>query len=97
MNILSQQLQEPIVHSEWRLMGSSAQKKVSARFSQRVEILKGMGQADDGLSRGIRRVDYLLNRVGFVGIKKDDRTINDLVGDIDISNAWLLVLGERSR
>jgi hypothetical protein len=78
-------------------MGSSAQKKVAARYGQRVELLKAMGQADDGLSRGIRRVDYLLNRVGFVGIKQDERTISSLVGDIDISNAWLLVLGERSR
>jgi hypothetical protein len=78
-------------------MGSSAQKKVAARFSQRVELLKAMGQADDGLSRGIRRVDYVLNRGGFVGIKQDERTISSLVGDIDISNAWLLVLGVRSR
>jgi hypothetical protein len=78
-------------------MGSSAQKKVSARFSQRIELLKAMGQADDGLSRGIRRVDFVLNRVGFVGIKHDDKTITDLIGDIDISNAWLLVLGERTK
>lgn len=95
MNFLYQQLQEPIVHSEWRLMGSSAQKKVTARFNQRVELLKAMGQADAG--RGIRRVDFVLNRVGFVGIKQDEKTITDLVGDIDISNAWLLVLAERSR
>jgi hypothetical protein len=78
-------------------MGSSAQKKVAARFNQRLDLLKAMGQADDGLSRGIRRVDFVLNRVGFVGIKQDERAITDLVGDIDISNAWLLVLGERER
>lgn len=92
---IHQQLAEPIIHSEWRLMGGSAQKKVTQRFTQRMELLKSMGEPED--TRGIRRVDFVLNRTAFVGIKQDSKTISELVGDIDIPNAWLLVLGERSR
>ena len=87
------QLQESIIHSEWRLMGSSTQKKVTARYQIRSEQLRMQGKADEG--RGIRRVDYLLNRTAFVGLKQDPKAISDLVGDIDINNAWLLIVGER--
>jgi len=87
------QMQEPIIHSEWRLMGSSQQKKVTQRFRYRNELLRSAGKAED--TRGIRRVDYCLNKVAFVGLKHDDKAVKDLVGDIDISNAWILVLGER--
>lgn len=54
------QMQEPIIHSEWRLMGGTAQKKVTQRFRYRNEILKSQGKEED--TRGIRRVDYLLNK-----------------------------------
>jgi len=87
------QMQEPIIHSEWRLMGSSQQKKVAQRFRQRNELLRSMGREED--TRGIRRVDYCLNKVAFVGLKQDDAAVKELVGDIDITNAWILVLGER--
>lgn len=90
------QLQEPIIHSEWRLMGAgSLRNKVVQRFQQRVEFLKAQGKPDD--SQGIRRVDYLLNRTAFVGIRQDNKAIGELVGDIDITNAWLLILSERAR
>jgi hypothetical protein len=87
------QMQEPVIHSEWRLMGSSQQKKVSQRFQYRNDILRSMGKEED--TRGIRRVDYCLNKAAFVGLKHDDKAVKDLVGDIDIFNAWILVLGER--
>ena len=87
------QMQEPIIHSEWRLMGQSQQKKVTQRFRYRNEMQKAQGKEED--SRGIRRVDYLINKTAFVGLKQDDRAVKDLVGDIDMNNAWLLVLGER--
>jgi hypothetical protein len=87
------QMQEPIIHSEWRLMGSSQQKKVAQRFQYRNETLRSMGKEED--TRGIRRVDYCLHKAAFVGLKHDDKAVKDLVGDIDIGNAWILVLGER--
>lgn len=87
------QMQEPIIHSEWRLMGSSQQKKVTHRFRYRNDLLRAMGKEED--TRGIRRVDYCLNKTAYFGLKQDDRAVKDLVGDIDISNAWILVLGER--
>jgi hypothetical protein len=87
------QMQEPIIQSEWRLMGSSQQKKVTQRFRYRNDMLRSMGKEED--TRGIRRVDYCLNKVAFAGLKLDDKAVKDLVGDIDISNAWILVLGER--
>ncbi|KAG8807148.1 hypothetical protein FRC17_004620 [Serendipita sp. 399] len=87
------QMQESIIHSEWRLMGPAIQKQVSARFQQRLEQLASVGQVDE--SRGIRRVDFLLGKTAFVGLKSDPKTIGKLVGDIDVHNAWLLVLGTR--
>lgn len=87
------QLQESIIHSEWRLMGPSTQKKVTARFQARMEQMKSQGKGDE--TRGIRRVDYLLGKTAFIGLKQDPKAINDLVGDIDIHNAWLLIVSER--
>ncbi|KAG8816573.1 hypothetical protein FRB91_005601 [Serendipita sp. 411] len=87
------QMQESIIHSEWRLMGPAVQKQVSNRFQQRLEQMAAVGQVEE--SRGIRRVDFLLGKTAFIGLKSDPKTLSKLVGDIDIQNAWLLVLGSR--
>lgn len=88
------QMQEQIIHSEWRLMSSRHQKNIIQQWNQRSAAAKAAGQHDnhDG---GIRRVDYLLGRTAFIGLKQDPDMVKELVGEIDVGDAWLLVLSER--
>lgn len=94
------QMQEQIIHSEWRLMSARTQKYVINKYNQRAAAQKAAAQyqhqhhpqEDSG---GIKRVDYLLERVGFVGLKQDPEAVKEFCGDIDVQDAWLLVLSER--
>jgi hypothetical protein len=87
------QLRERILHSEWRLMGSSQRNKSTGAYAHRNERLRLSREPED--TGGIRRVDYLLGKSQFVGIKYDPKAVGDLIGDIEMPNAWLLILGER--
>jgi len=95
------QMQEQIIHSEWRLMSPKTQKYVISKYNQRVAAEKATAQYHNQHQPkqeqvdGIKRVDYLLDRVGFVGLKQDPETVKELCGDIDVHDAWLLVLSER--
>jgi len=59
-------LHEQITHDDWRMLPAEKESAVSRAFTKRCKLLPQ--EEDSEIKRGVKRVDFLLNKVWFKGL-----------------------------
>jgi hypothetical protein len=87
-------LQGVVTHPEYRLTEARARKKMADQYQKRCTQYP---LEHNEHARGIKRVDYLLSKNVFAGLKRDDKLAEELMmlNDQKMQYTWVLVLMSR--